>query len=96
MPSKGDRHQRGYGNEWYRLSAKARKAQPWCTYCGSTIDLTADHIIPLKRGGASSYANMQVLCRRCNSRKQDGRGGWGTTEASVEVPRARFSRNTLT
>ncbi len=30
---------------------------------------TLDHILPFARGGAHSYANTQLLCRACNSRK---------------------------
>lgn len=41
-----------------------------CINCGSTNNLTYDHIIPFKYGGASSDAdNIQLLCSSCNSRK---------------------------
>jgi 5-methylcytosine-specific restriction endonuclease McrA len=30
-----------------------------------------DHVIPLSRGGAHSYANTQCSCRACNSAKRD-------------------------
>jgi len=32
---------------------------------------TLDHILPMSLGGAHSYANTQLLCRRCNSVKGD-------------------------
>jgi len=95
VPRPGTRQQRGYSNQWVTLSAKLRKAQPWCTYCGKTHDLTLDHIVPLARGGTNAVTNLRVLCRSCNGRKQDGRGGRGATEGRVEEPRARFSRNSL-
>jgi hypothetical protein len=30
-----------------------------------------DHIIPLSRGGEHTYANTQLLCRKCNQEKSD-------------------------
>ncbi len=40
-----------------------------CRSCGSQSYLELDHIIPLSRGGATSYENLQVLCRYCNLSK---------------------------
>ena len=40
-----------------------------CKPCGSTTNLTLDHIIPVAKGGEDSPGNMQVLCRSCNSKK---------------------------
>ena len=33
------------------------------------ILMTRDHIIPLRDGGPNTFANSQVLCQRCNGRK---------------------------
>ena len=60
---------RGYDSMWRDLSRRMRAAQPWCSKCGSTKDLTLDHIIPLARGGTNDQSNAQVLCRKCNSIK---------------------------
>lgn len=40
-----------------------------CKLCGSTTDLTIDHIIPLSKGGDNVLENYQILCRSCNSKK---------------------------
>lgn len=43
-----------------------------CVACGKTEDeceLSADHIIPLSRGGTNTIDNIQILCRSCNSKK---------------------------
>ncbi len=40
-----------------------------CTTCGSTAELTLDHVYPYSRGGPDSEDNLQVLCRPCNQRK---------------------------
>ena len=32
---------------------------------------TIDHIVPLSKGGAHSYQNVQTLCHTCNSSKSD-------------------------
>jgi 5-methylcytosine-specific restriction endonuclease McrA len=40
-----------------------------CLVCGSTGKLTMDHIVPISRGGVHSVANIQPLCRSCNSKK---------------------------
>lgn len=40
-----------------------------CQYCGSTDDLTIDHIIPKSRGGADSWENLVAACNKCNHKK---------------------------
>lgn len=41
-------------------------SSPWCFVCGSTDDLTSDHVQPLARGG-SNAGQQRTLCRRHNS-----------------------------
>lgn len=43
-----------------------------CRKCGATEDLTIDHIVAEKLGGTLDEANLQTLCRTCNSRKGVG------------------------
>lgn len=40
-----------------------------CRYCGSSDELTIDHVIPRSRGGTDHEHNLVVCCRPCNSRK---------------------------
>lgn len=43
-----------------------------CQYCGrraSTKELNLDHIVPLSRGGRSTWENVVCCCVRCNTRK---------------------------
>lgn len=40
-----------------------------CQYCGSTRDLTIDHVRPRWTGGTNSWDNMVTCCRRCNLKK---------------------------
>ena len=40
-----------------------------CRYCGANESITADHIIPIHRGGIHSEGNLQPLCGSCNSSK---------------------------
>lgn len=40
-----------------------------CLHCGAEENLTLDHIHPFSLGGNDEPANLQTLCRSCNSRK---------------------------
>lgn len=39
-----------------------------CRYCGQAAD-TADHIIPVRKGGADDASNLVAACRSCNCSK---------------------------
>ena len=46
------------------------KRDAWqCVYCGSTEDLTLDHVIPQSRGGSDKAENLVTCCFSCNSSK---------------------------
>ena len=49
---------------WNRDSGK-------CVKCGSQENLEFDHIIPHSKGGATSYRNIQILCKKCNIEKSN-------------------------
>lgn len=92
---------RGYGSRWAGLSRRARRQQPWCSRCGATDDLTADHVTPLAAGGPRlpRVDGVDVLCRACNSAKHDrlpttGGGDPGGTpvERSLLYPLPKHQR----
>ena len=62
---RGSAAERGYDHRWRRLSKRAIRRQPWCTDCGTRDDLTGDHL----RWPARSLADVEVVCRPCNSRR---------------------------
>lgn len=40
-----------------------------CASCGSTENLSLDHIKPWSKGGSDDESNLQTLCTPCNSSK---------------------------
>lgn len=57
------------GSEWQALKAQYGYC---CLCCGKQepeIKLHSDHVVPLSRGGRNDIANLQPLCRICNSKK---------------------------
>lgn len=67
------REARGYDDRWQRLSRKVRQLQPFCSDCGSTEDLTADHTPEAwrrkARGLPIRLKDIAVVCRSCNSKR---------------------------
>lgn len=58
-------------NGVYQVSAKelVKLYSSPCIACGTTEQVTIDHIIPIARGGRHSIGNLQPLCLTCNSSK---------------------------
>ena len=42
-----------------------------CQYCGTTKELTLDHVVPKSKGGKSTWNNLVTACKPCNARKGD-------------------------
>lgn len=53
--------------EWRSLVTRHGGA---CAYCDRRGPLTADHRVPLARGGTNYIANILPACRSCNARKR--------------------------
>jgi hypothetical protein len=53
--------------EWER----ERELPQVCVFCGSTEDLSTDHLIPRSRGGDDSADNLVQACKTCNSSRGD-------------------------
>lgn len=44
----------------------------YCVYCDEDLtnaEIHLDHVIPESQGGTTTYANLQVTCRKCNLAK---------------------------
>lgn len=54
------------GDEFTSLCVKYGNT---CLNCKEAKDLTADHVIPLSKGGTNYIGNIQPLCSSCNSKK---------------------------
>jgi 5-methylcytosine-specific restriction protein A len=68
-----------YDAAWRRLSARARKMQRYCSDCGATEDLTADHRPEAWKAKAEgkpiTLLMLDVLCRSCNGKKGSSKPG---------------------
>jgi 5-methylcytosine-specific restriction endonuclease McrA len=49
-----------------------RKHGPLCYLCGRKLTAhitSADHVVPLSRGGRDTLENVRPTCKRCNAAK---------------------------
>lgn len=82
---------RGYDEAWRRLSARARRLQPFCSDCGATDDLQADHSPEAwrrhERGLPIRLRDIDVVCGRCNRARGAARGARSRSKASKNPKR---------
>ena len=57
-----------------------------CQYCGTTNDLTLDHLVPRSKGGKSTWNNLVTACKSCNAKK----GNQSLEEAGLVLKRPPF------
>lgn len=59
-------------NGVYVISPKdMRRLAGACIYCGSTEQVTMDHVVPISRGGTHGIGNLVPCCNSCNIKKND-------------------------
>jgi len=55
-----------YTEEYLRNRNRLVRSHPFRSWCGRRDDLTANHRVPLSKGGPNAISNLGVLCRSCN------------------------------
>jgi len=77
--------------EWsgaIREYIRERELPDQCLYCGSSENLSYDHLIARNRNGPDIPDNVVLCCRTCNSSKGDrGVYEWFQLDRRYEVPR---------
>jgi len=66
---KAKRRTSGFAKDFVRKNKNSK-----CLYCNTKLDLenaTADHIVPISKGGSNVQVNLVVCCKSCNSERKD-------------------------
>lgn len=62
-------------NDLYKNNKWKMRGGNYCWYCGKEVasrdELTADHIFPRSKGGDNSLDNLALVCKSCNSSKNN-------------------------
>lgn len=96
--SKPQSQLRGYDYDWRKLSARARRLQPFCTDCGATDGLQADHTPEAwERKAAGKPIRLQdvaVVCGPCNRARGAARGEGARLVEGSPSGKANFATHT--
>ena len=65
---------RAQNSEYRRNRARILAGSPVCAYCPRPAT-TADHIVPVSKGGSNKLANLAPCCASCN-RAKSNRDDW--------------------
>ncbi|MFJ6299437.1 HNH endonuclease [Streptomyces griseoviridis] len=57
---------RGYNTQYLKARSAILADNPLCSICNSQPATTADHIVPLSRGGTNDVENLRPACGPCN------------------------------
>ena len=74
MPNAPTAPQKWNGSKWIRRDKRLsiyRRDGCRCAYCGSSTQLTLDHLIPRSKGGHNFECNLITACEGCNKSSQD-------------------------
>ena len=73
------------------LTRKNVMRRDWnrCQYCGSSSDLTIDHVIPKSRNGKDTWDNLVTACNKCNHKK----GNKTPSEAGMNLKKEPYRPN---
>ncbi len=91
----------GYDWAWIQLSKRARRLQPFCTDCGRTDNLEADHTPEAWSRKAAGLTirleDIEVVCGPCNRARGAARTlAGGPVERRASTPgKAEFPLHTL-
>lgn len=67
-------NQRGYDAEYRKARRIILATGPACAICGTAPATTADHIVPVSRGGTNELTNLRPACHPCNSARGNRTG----------------------
>ena len=59
-----------YKNKKKKIHSVVFSGNDVCAQCGTSENLTLDHVIPMRKGGTNEVNNFQILCMDCNRRKR--------------------------